>query len=152
MIPSSIRYISIAHAHDDHAGFLTKLTKANTEAKVIVQERTAPLLVTGMNNKYNGGGLFNRQTLSKIGHACIMLNSEATRHGAVETPLEWRLYATFLAENNGKFEGIILCLPNFGDETGAIAALEDCGVPILIQAHPASKIFARHIDYFDRLC
>ena len=31
---------------------------------------------------------------------------------------------------------MILCLPNFGDETGAVAALKDAGVPILIQAYP----------------
>ncbi len=31
---------------------------------------------------------------------------------------------------------MILCLPNFGDETGAVAALKDAGVPILVQAYP----------------
>ena len=36
----------------------------------------------------------------------------------------------------GKFDGVILSLPNFGDETGAITALKECGVPILIQAYP----------------
>ncbi len=29
-----------------------------------------------------------------------------------------------------------LCLPNFGDETGAITALKDAAVPILVQAYP----------------
>lgn len=81
-------------------------------------------------------------TLSKLGHEYIMQNSETTRHGAVETPSEGRLYAKFLAENRGQYDGIILSLPNFGDETGAIAALEDCGVPILIQAYP---------DEFDKM-
>ena len=31
---------------------------------------------------------------------------------------------------------MILCLPNFGDETGAVAALKEAGVPILVQAYP----------------
>ena len=31
---------------------------------------------------------------------------------------------------------MILCLPNFGDETGAVAALQEAGVPIWIQAYP----------------
>jgi L-fucose isomerase-like protein len=31
---------------------------------------------------------------------------------------------------------VILCLPNFGDETGAVSALQDCGVPILVHAYP----------------
>ena len=31
---------------------------------------------------------------------------------------------------------MILSLPNFGDENGAVAALRDAGVPILVQAYP----------------
>jgi len=76
------------------------------------------------------------RVLTDLGHEVLMLEAEATRHGAVETPREGELYANFLRQNRGKFGGIILSLPNFGDETGAIAALKDCGVPILIQAYP----------------
>jgi len=75
-------------------------------------------------------------TLKKLGHKTISLDARATRYGAVETPAEGERYARFLRENAGKFGGVILSLPNFGDETGAIAALKDCGVPILIQAYP----------------
>jgi L-fucose isomerase-like protein len=74
--------------------------------------------------------------LKACGHKALMMDPAATRHGAVETPAEGDLFAAFLAKNRGKFGGVILCLPNFGDETGAIAALRDCGVPILIQAFP----------------
>ena len=74
--------------------------------------------------------------LGKLGHETLVMPEEATRHGAVETPAEGRLYAEFLRKNQGKFGGVILCLPNFGDENGAIAALKDCGVPILVQAYP----------------
>jgi L-fucose isomerase-like protein len=74
--------------------------------------------------------------LGKLGHETLVMPEEATRHGAVETPAEGRLYAEFLRRNQGKFGGVILCLPNFGDENGAIAALKDCGVPILVQAYP----------------
>jgi L-fucose isomerase-like protein len=41
-----------------------------------------------------------------------------------------------MRQNRGQFGGVILCLPNFGDETGAVAALGEAGVPILIQAYP----------------
>ncbi len=75
-------------------------------------------------------------TLRGLGHKTITLDAEATRHGAVETPAEGERYAEFLRRNRGKFGGVILSLPNFGDETGAIAALKDAGVPILIQAYP----------------
>jgi L-fucose isomerase-like protein len=76
------------------------------------------------------------RVLKEMGQKTLMLSATATRHGAVETPQEGELYARFLKENEGKFGGVILCLPNFGDETGAIAALKDAGVPILIHAYP----------------
>ena len=74
--------------------------------------------------------------LKTLGHDVLMLDADATRHGAVETPREGQVYANFLRENRGKFGGVILSLPNFGDETGAVAALKEAGVPILIQAYP----------------
>ena len=74
--------------------------------------------------------------LKKLGHNAIMLPAKATRYGAVETPTEGEIYANFLRQNRGKFSGVILCLPNFGDETGAVAALKDAQVPILVQAYP----------------
>jgi L-fucose isomerase-like protein len=76
------------------------------------------------------------QVLKRLGHETIMLDAGATRYGAVETPEEGALYAEFLRQNQGKYDGVILSLPNFGDETGAVTALKDAGVPILIQAYP----------------
>ncbi|MBN1835017.1 MAG: fucose isomerase [Spirochaetales bacterium] len=75
-------------------------------------------------------------TLEGLGYGTLMLDAAATRHGAVETPSEGALYARFLQEHRGEYDGVLLCLPNFGDETGAVAALKDAGVPILIQAYP----------------
>jgi len=76
------------------------------------------------------------QVLRGLGHKVLVLPEKATTHGAVETPEEGRIYADFLRENRGKYGGVVLCLPNFGDETGAVAALKDADVPILIQAYP----------------
>lgn len=76
------------------------------------------------------------QTLKKLGHETIMLDADATRFGAVETPAEGAIFAKFLKEHAGEFDGVILSLPNFGDENGAVAALEDADVPILVQAYP----------------
>ena len=77
-----------------------------------------------------------RESLESLGHKVLMLEQDATRHGAVETPEEGQVYAEFLRRHRGKYGGVILCLPNFGDETGAVAALKDAGSPILIQAYP----------------
>jgi L-fucose isomerase-like protein len=77
-----------------------------------------------------------KEAVEKLGFGTIMLDEGATKFGAVETAEEGRKYAAFLKEHAGKFDGVILSLPNFGDENGAIAAMVDCGVPILIQAYP----------------
>jgi len=76
------------------------------------------------------------EVLERLGYGCLMMPADATRHGAVETPAEGRLYAEWLRENRGRFDGVILSLPNFGDETGAVSALKEARVPILIQAYP----------------
>ncbi len=77
-----------------------------------------------------------RRELNLLGHEVLMLDESATRYGAVETPQEGAVYANFLRQNRGKFDGVILSLPNFGDENGAVAALQEAGVPIWIQAYP----------------
>jgi len=77
-----------------------------------------------------------REVLESLGHGVLMLERDATRHGAIETPEEGRVYAEFLRRHRGEYGGVILCLPNFGDETGAVAALQDAGVPILVHAYP----------------
>lgn len=74
--------------------------------------------------------------LKNLGYGAILMPENATRYGAIETPAEGAMYADFLRNNRGKYDGVILCLPNFGDETGAIAALRDAGAPILVQAYP----------------
>lgn len=77
-----------------------------------------------------------KKAVEKLGHKALLLEESATRNGGVETADEGRIYAKFLKEHQGEYDGVILSLPNFGDENGAIAALRDCGVPILIQAYP----------------
>ncbi|MCF7943839.1 MAG: hypothetical protein K9L21_05370 [Spirochaetia bacterium] len=75
-------------------------------------------------------------TLHQLGHSVLSLPTDATRYGAIETVDEGIIYANFLKQHDGEFDGIILCLPNFGDETGAIAALKHVQVPIFIHAYP----------------
>ena len=74
--------------------------------------------------------------LKKNGHEALMMEGAGTRYDAVETPEEGRKFAAFLLVHKGEYDGIILSLPNFGDENGALYALRDANVPILMQAYP----------------
>ena len=60
-------------------------------------------------------------------------------------------YAKWLKEHQGEFQGAICCMPIFADENGAITALRDAGVPILMQAYPdeiGKMDFAHRRDAF----
>ncbi|MEE1013599.1 MAG: hypothetical protein U0L92_04730 [Clostridia bacterium] len=74
--------------------------------------------------------------IERAGYGYITMDENKTRYGAVETTEEGRLFAEFLKENEGNYQGIILCLPNFGDENGGLVALKNANVPILVQAYP----------------
>ena len=76
------------------------------------------------------------EAVIKAGYDYIMMDEAATRYGAVETRDEGRLYAKWLADNKGKYQGVIFSMPIFVDENGAAEALRDAGVPILMQAYP----------------
>lgn len=76
------------------------------------------------------------EAVTKNGFDYICMDESLTRYGAVETRQEGKLYAKFLEENRGKFDGVILCMPNFSDENGAAEALKNANVPILVQAYP----------------
>lgn len=74
--------------------------------------------------------------LEKLGHSVLTLGTDTTRLGAVETPDEGRRFSDFVHEHRSQIDGVILSLPNFGDENGAMEALRDVDVPVLIHAYP----------------
>ena len=76
------------------------------------------------------------QAVTNAGFDYLMMDDQATRYGAVETRDEGRIYAQWLRAHEGEYDGVILCMPIFVDENGAIAALEEAGTPILMQAYP----------------
>ena len=76
------------------------------------------------------------KAVTDAGYDYLIMDKDATRYGAVETRDEGRLYAKWLKSHEGEYDGVILCMPIFVDENGAIAALQDAGVPILMQAYP----------------
>ena len=76
------------------------------------------------------------KTVTDAGYDYIIMDADATRYGAVETRDEGRLYARWLKEHEGQYDGVIFSMPIFVDENGAAEALRDAGVPILMQAYP----------------
>ena len=76
------------------------------------------------------------KAVTDAGYDYIMMDKELTRYGGVETRDEGLLYAKWLKEHEGQYDGVIFSMPIFADENGAITALQDAGVPILMQAYP----------------
>ena len=77
-----------------------------------------------------------KTVLKKNGHEVLLMEGCGTRYDAVETPEEGRKFAEFLALHRDEVDGVIVSLANFGDENGALYALRDANVPILVQAYP----------------
>ena len=76
------------------------------------------------------------EVLKKNGFNSVALSMQETKYGAVETFEDAKKCADLFASNADKINGIIVTLPNFGDERGAAEAIKRSGlnVPILIQA------------------
>ena len=76
------------------------------------------------------------KAVTDAGYDYIAMDAELTRYGGIETRDEGLLYAKWLKEHEGEYDGVIFSMPIFADENGAIMALQDAGVPILMQAYP----------------
>lgn len=76
------------------------------------------------------------KAVTDAGHEYLIMDENATRYGAVETRDEGMLYHDWLKSHEGEYDGVILCMPIFIDENGAVTALQDANVPILMQAYP----------------
>ena len=72
------------------------------------------------------------------GAKAVVLGPEDSKYGAVETFAEANRCAELFKKHANDIDGIIVTLPNFGDERGVADALRLSGlkVPVLIQATP----------------
>lgn len=78
------------------------------------------------------------EVLDEFGIRAIILDEDATKLGAVETWEHAKKCAALFKQHQGEIDGILVCLPNFGDEKGIAEAINLSGlqVPILVQAYP----------------
>jgi L-fucose isomerase-like protein len=76
--------------------------------------------------------------LEAAGARPIVLSPEESKYGAVETYAESQRCAELFKKHAEEIDGIIVTLPNFGEERGIVDAIRLSGlkVPVLVQATP----------------
>ena len=76
--------------------------------------------------------------IKKAGHHVVAVGPEETKYGAIETRAEAARCADLFRTNRDKIDGVVVTLPNFGDERAIADCLRmaDLGVPVLVQATP----------------
>jgi L-fucose isomerase-like protein len=78
--------------------------------------------------------------LDELGIDTVIVDESTTNLGAVETWSDSQKCAELFKANRDMIDGILVTLPNFGDELGVVDAIKHSGldVPILVHAFPDS--------------
>src|SRR6201990_894486 len=94
------------------------------------------------------------RVLETAGIRTISLTPEQSKFGAVETPTEARLCADLFRKHRDEIDGVIVTLPNFGEERGIVDALRHSTlkVPVLVQATPDRAADMKISDRRDSFC
>ncbi|MGD0619609.1 MAG: L-fucose/L-arabinose isomerase family protein [Bryobacteraceae bacterium] len=92
--------------------------------------------------------------LEKSGVRVVAPGPEETKYGAVETRTESRVCADLFDRHRHEIDGIVVTLPNFGEERGIADALRWSGlkVPVLVQATPDAPGRMTIADRRDSFC
>lgn len=74
--------------------------------------------------------------LDKLGYKYVIVSENDTKYGVIETTEDAKKCARLFRDNYEKIDGIIVSLPNFGDEIGVVQAINfaKLNVPVLVQA------------------
>ncbi len=78
------------------------------------------------------------RVLAQQGYETVCLTPQDTKFGAVETLQESRRCADLFRQHREAIDGILVSLPNFGDERAVANSIRLAGldVPVLVQAYP----------------
>ncbi len=92
--------------------------------------------------------------LEKAGYSAVALGPEDSKHGAVETRAEATRCADLFKKHREEIDGIVVTLPNFGDERAIADTLRMAGlnVPVLVQATPDTPGKMTIADRRDSFC
>jgi L-fucose isomerase-like protein len=74
--------------------------------------------------------------IESLGAKAFILGPSDTPNGAVETRSDAAKYAAFFNEHRGEIDGLVVVLPNFGDEIAVVETINraSLNVPVLVQA------------------
>ena len=94
------------------------------------------------------------QALQKHGYGYVILSERETKHGAVESFEDAEKCVKLFKSRADDIDGIIVTLPNFGDEKSIseIVRRANLKVPILVQAEPDSPDKMTLADRRDSFC
>ena len=94
------------------------------------------------------------RVLGAAGVEVVALTPEQSRYGAVESFEEAKRLADLFRQHRDSLDGVIVTLPNFGDERAIADTLRRAGlqVPVLIQATPDSAGKMTIADRRDSFC
>jgi L-fucose isomerase-like protein len=92
--------------------------------------------------------------LKNAGVEVVVLGPDDSKCGAVETRAEARTCADLFGRHRDSIDGVIVTLPNFGDERGIADTLRmsDLNVPVLVQATPDTPSLMTIQDRRDSFC
>jgi L-fucose isomerase-like protein len=94
------------------------------------------------------------RVLDEQGYGALCLTPNDTPYGSVVTREHARKWAALMQAHKADIDGIIITLPNFGEERGIVEAIEmaDLRVPILVQATPDTAGLMSIKDRRDSFC
>lgn len=74
--------------------------------------------------------------LEEEGIDAVIIDAAATNHGAIESRNEAKACAALFRKHRERLDGVVVTLPNFGDERAVADTLRlaDLGVPVLVHA------------------
>src|SRR5262245_10043386 len=78
------------------------------------------------------------KVFDKLGVRAVQLDEKKSKLGGVETHAEARKCAELFRKHADELDGVLVVLPNFGDEKGVADTLKLSGlnIPVLIQGYP----------------
>lgn len=94
------------------------------------------------------------QTLENAGYKVIALSPQDSEYGSVESIADARKCAELLDAHRKEIDGVVVTLPNFGDERAIANSIRWSGlkVPVLVQAYPDEVDSMTIADRRDSFC